>query len=87
MQKTTIEERLEKSLHDLHKLKNEHMTVNSVDFIFIHSNSLHFLLFEPIDFWNSFQIIWFDCHEHWLGMNVQPCQLQAQIQLCWLKHC
>lgn len=28
MQKTTIEERLEKALHDLHQLKNEHMTVS-----------------------------------------------------------
>lgn len=33
IQKTTIEERLEKSLHDLHQLKNEHMTVNSVHLI------------------------------------------------------
>lgn len=28
MQKTTIEERLEKVLHDLHHMKNKHMTVN-----------------------------------------------------------
>lgn len=33
IQKTTIEERFEKALHDLHQIKNEHMTVNSVDFI------------------------------------------------------
>lgn len=27
MQKTTIEERLEKAIHELHHMKNEHMTV------------------------------------------------------------
>lgn len=27
MQKTTVEERLEKTLHDLHQMKNEHVTV------------------------------------------------------------
>lgn len=31
IQKTTIEERFEKALHDLHQIKNEHMTVNSVE--------------------------------------------------------
>lgn len=43
MQKTTIEERLEKSLHDLHTLKNEHMTVNSVHLIsFARKFSIYF---------------------------------------------
>lgn len=32
IQKSTVEERLEKTAHDLHHLKNEHMTVNCLKF-------------------------------------------------------
>lgn len=32
IQKSTVEERLEKTAHDLHYLKNEHMTVNRLKF-------------------------------------------------------
>lgn len=36
IQKTTVEERLEKALHDLHHMKNEHMTVNyELKFVYI----------------------------------------------------
>lgn len=34
IQKTTAEERLEKTLHDFHHMKNEHMTVRKTGFFF-----------------------------------------------------
>lgn len=35
IQKTTAEERLEKTLHDFHHMKNEHMTVRKTGFFFL----------------------------------------------------
>lgn len=38
-QKLTVEERLEKALHDLHEIKSEHMTVDLFSTHFIHSEA------------------------------------------------
>lgn len=45
IQKTTVEERLEKALHDLHHMRNEHTTVNNHFFI---KNELFYIFYGLI---------------------------------------
>lgn len=94
MQKTTVAERLEKALHDLHQMKNEHITVQtkmsikialfyfSFDFV-----TLSYLLIYSFFLRCSCLSIWYECLAHWRGVNARRNQLRVQIQLYWPKHC
>lgn len=60
IQKSTVEERLEKALHELHHMKNEHMTVNQLEFykqnylsLKFCWNFVNFLIFAVIGIFSS----------------------------------
>lgn len=53
IQKTTVEERLGKALHDLNHMKNEHMTVNYKNIDWISQKSNFIVLFSVIGIFGS----------------------------------
>lgn len=79
-QKLTVEERLEKAMHDLHEMKSEHITVSN-------SMGTHVSLAVKVTTLNySYRSTWSDCHVRWLGMNAPNLRLPVQIPPSWLKH-